>query len=60
MWGSDYPHGDGVWPESDHYIEEQFAHLPADVVRKITCDNAIEFYGLDQAEEGRLLGNAAE
>ena len=17
MWGSDYPHGDGVWPESD-------------------------------------------
>ena len=24
MWGSDYPHGDGVWPDSDKYIEEQF------------------------------------
>lgn len=47
MWGSDYPHGDGVWPESDKYIAEQFSHLPADVVRKITCDNAVEFYGLN-------------
>ncbi|MDP6345491.1 MAG: amidohydrolase family protein [Alphaproteobacteria bacterium] len=46
MWGSDYPHGDGVWPESGKYIEEQFGHLPADAVRKITCDNAAEFYGL--------------
>ncbi|HTB36781.1 MAG TPA: amidohydrolase family protein, partial [Reyranella sp.] len=21
MWGSDYPHGDGVWPHSDKYIK---------------------------------------
>jgi len=47
MWGSDYPHGDGVWPESDKYIAAQFGHLPDDVVRKITCDNAVEFYGLN-------------
>jgi len=20
MWGSDYPHADGVWPESSKYI----------------------------------------
>ena len=46
MWGSDYPHGDGVWPQSDKYIEEQFGHLPADVTRKITCENAGKFYGL--------------
>jgi predicted TIM-barrel fold metal-dependent hydrolase len=46
MWGSDYPHGDGVWPESSRYIEEQFGHLPADAVRKITCENAGKFYGL--------------
>ncbi len=31
MWGSDFPHPDGVWPESKKYIDEQFAHLPADV-----------------------------
>jgi len=46
MWGSDYPHPDGVWPESSKYIEEQFGHLPKDVVHKITCENAGKFYGL--------------
>ena len=47
MWGSDYPHGDGVWPESSRYIAEQFADLPAATTRKITCDNALRFYRLD-------------
>jgi predicted TIM-barrel fold metal-dependent hydrolase len=46
MWGSDYPHGDGVWPESTRYIDEQFGHLPPDVTRKIVCENAGRFYGL--------------
>jgi predicted TIM-barrel fold metal-dependent hydrolase len=46
MWGSDYPHADGVWPESSKYIEEQFGHLPAEVTRKVTCENAGKFYGL--------------
>jgi len=46
MWGSDYPHGDGVWPESSKYIEEQFGHLPPEMTHKITCENAGEFYGL--------------
>ncbi|QQS14701.1 MAG: amidohydrolase [Rhodospirillales bacterium] len=46
MWGSDYPHGDGVWPQSDKYIAEQFAHLPAAVTKQITCDNAAKFYRL--------------
>ena len=46
MWGSDYPHGDGVWPESSKYIAEQFGHLPPEITRKITCDNAGKFYGL--------------
>ena len=46
MWGSDYPHGDGVWPQSDKYIAEQFAHLPAETIHKITCQNAAEFYKL--------------
>ena len=46
MWGSDYPHGDGVWPESDRYIKEQFANLSPEVTKRITCDNAAEFYRL--------------
>jgi predicted TIM-barrel fold metal-dependent hydrolase len=46
MWGSDYPHPDGVWPESKKYIEDQFSHLPAEVTYKMTCENAGKFYGL--------------
>ena len=46
MWGSDYPHGDGVWPESSKYIDEQFGHLPPEVAHKIVCANAGRFYGL--------------
>jgi predicted TIM-barrel fold metal-dependent hydrolase len=46
MWGSDYPHPDGVWPESSKYIAEQFAELPPEIVHKITCENAGRFYGL--------------
>jgi len=46
MWGSDYPHGDGVWPESSRYIAEQFKDLPPEQTRKIVCDNAARFYRL--------------
>ena len=46
MWGSDYPHTDGIWPESTKYIDEQFAGLSAEDIKKITCDNAAKFYNL--------------
>ena len=46
MWGSDYPHTDGIWPESTKYIEEQFKGLSADDIHKITCENAAKFYNL--------------
>ncbi|MBV1879042.1 MAG: amidohydrolase [Pseudomonadales bacterium] len=46
MWGSDYPHGDGVWPESTKFIEDQFANLTAAEIQQITCDNAKAFYRL--------------
>jgi predicted TIM-barrel fold metal-dependent hydrolase len=40
MWGSNYPHPDGVWPESEKYISRQFNHLPDEVTHKIICENA--------------------
>jgi uncharacterized protein len=46
MWGSDYPHTDGIWPESSKYIDEQFVGLPKEDVHKITCENAAKFYNL--------------
>ena len=46
MWGSDYPHPDGVFPDSQEYIKRQFGHLPNATQRKITCENVGKFYGL--------------
>ena len=46
MWGSDYPHTDGIWPESTKYIDEQFAGLSKEDIHKITCENAAKFYNL--------------
>ena len=46
MWGSDFPHPDGVWPDSQDYISRQFGHLPERVRHKIVCGNAMAFYGL--------------
>ena len=45
MWGSDFPHPDGVWPDSQEYIQRELGHLPADVRRKVVCDNAARLYG---------------
>ena len=45
MWGSDFPHPDGVWPDSREYIAREMGHLPADTRRKIVCENAARLYG---------------
>ena len=44
MWGSDYPHHDGVWPDSQKVIKEDLGHLEESVVDKITCQNAARLY----------------
>ena len=46
MWGSDYPHTDGIRPGAVKYIGEQFAGLSPEIVHKITCENAAKFYNL--------------
>ena len=46
MWGSDYPHGDCTFPDSQDFIKRQFAHLPKDIKYKVSCENAGKFYGL--------------
>jgi len=44
MWGSDFPHPDGIYPDSREYIQKELGHLPADVRKKIVCDNAAKLY----------------
>jgi predicted TIM-barrel fold metal-dependent hydrolase len=44
MWGSDFPHPDGVWPDSQEVIARELSQLPAAQRRKIVCDNAARLY----------------
>ncbi len=47
MWGSDFPHPDGLWPDSQAFIEKELGHLPAATRHKIVCANAAKLYGFD-------------
>jgi predicted TIM-barrel fold metal-dependent hydrolase len=49
MWGSDFPHPDGVWPDSREYIERELGGLAAPVRHKIVCENAARLYGFPLA-----------
>ncbi len=44
MWGSDFPHPDGIWPDSQEYIQKELGHLPEATKKKIVCDNAAKLY----------------
>lgn len=47
LWGNDYPHDEGTWPDSRPRIEAIRAKLgPADA-RKVLCENAARLYGFD-------------
>ena len=47
IWGSDYPHPDGVWPDSHETIENNFRNLKSESdKRKVVCENAGKLYGL--------------
>ena len=45
MWGSDFPHPDGVWPDSQAFIDQELAGVPEAIRRKLVCDNAAQLYG---------------
>ena len=46
MWGSDYPHFEGAFPDSQRWIEKLFAGVPEEEVMKIVHDNAADVLGL--------------
>jgi len=45
MWGSDFPHPDGVWPDSQEFLEREVGHLSEATRRKVICENAANLYG---------------
>jgi predicted TIM-barrel fold metal-dependent hydrolase len=46
MWGADFPHFDGAWPNSKAVLESQFDGVPLEDQVRIGRDNAIRLYEL--------------
>ena len=46
MWGSDYPHPDGIWPDSRDFIKRELSEVAPATRRKVICDNAAKLYRL--------------
>ena len=50
MWGNDYPHPDGIWPNSKATNADQGSSLTPEEQRKVFYGNAARMYGIgDQA-----------
>ena len=48
LWGSDFPHPEGTWPETPTCLRHAFHGLPEDETAKILGTNALDFYGFDR------------
>jgi predicted TIM-barrel fold metal-dependent hydrolase len=50
MFGTDFPHIEGTWPNTLDWLRATFSGTPEDQARLILGENAIKFYGLDRAQ----------
>jgi predicted TIM-barrel fold metal-dependent hydrolase len=46
MWGNDYPHQEGVFPDSQAWVDKQFDGVPEAEIMHIVHDNAARVFGL--------------
>jgi predicted TIM-barrel fold metal-dependent hydrolase len=46
MWGSDYPHLEGTFPETQKVLTELFEGVPDDVRESITLDTLGDLFGV--------------
>jgi predicted TIM-barrel fold metal-dependent hydrolase len=44
MVETDYPHGDGTWPDTQDVIEKHWGHIPAHELRAMCCENAARLF----------------
>jgi len=44
LFESDYPHGDGTWPDTQQVIHRVLGDLPVEEIRMITHENAARLY----------------
>jgi predicted TIM-barrel fold metal-dependent hydrolase len=46
MWGNDYPHQEGVFPNSPEWVDKQFTGVPEAEIMHVVHDNAAKVFGL--------------
>ncbi|MEX1217449.1 MAG: amidohydrolase family protein [Acidimicrobiales bacterium] len=44
MFETDYPHGDGTWPETQQVVADTYGNLPNEELRAILCENAARVF----------------
>jgi predicted TIM-barrel fold metal-dependent hydrolase len=47
LWASDFPHPDGLWPDSQQFIAAMFGDMDPLIRDKIVYGNAAKLYGLE-------------
>ena len=47
MFGSDFPHSVGSYPNSKKFLDEAFSGLPEEIKRKVLLETPARYYGLD-------------
>jgi predicted TIM-barrel fold metal-dependent hydrolase len=55
MWGSDYPHPEGTWPETAQQMTAAFHGVPEDELAAMLGGNAARLYGFDTAKLAPLV-----
>ena len=50
MWGSDYPHLEGTWPNTADSLRATFGPVPEEETRAILGGNALEVFGFDRKQ----------
>jgi len=49
MWGTDYPHLEGTWPNTMDKLRETFSEYPEDEIRAMLGETAADVYGFDRS-----------
>jgi predicted TIM-barrel fold metal-dependent hydrolase len=48
VFGRDFPHAEGTWPNTADWLTDAFQDVPEDELRLMLGENAIRFFGLDR------------
>jgi predicted TIM-barrel fold metal-dependent hydrolase len=55
MWGSDYPHAEGTWPQTRQWLRDAFAGVPAGELEAMLGGNAARVYGFETEKLAPLV-----